>query len=90
MLENAITMISKKDSMTIGSKYWREGIKYKTTNIATGLIAAVMWPLYSPAMQLQLKLFKDSSIADSEENPTWMRYQETSWTEVLSLPPRNW
>ena len=34
MLENAITTISKKDAMTIGSKSRREGIESKTTNIA--------------------------------------------------------
>ena len=42
---------------------------------------------FFPVMQRRLKLFKDSGIADSEENPTWMRFRETDLTEVLSLPP---
>ena len=74
----------EKYSMTIGSKYWIEGILDKTTNIASGFRAAGLWPLYFPAMQRQLKFFKYSSIADSEENPTWMRCRETVRTEMLS------
>ena len=77
MLENAITIISKKDAMTIGSKTWREGILDKTANIASGFRAAGLWPLSFPAMQHRLKLFKDGGIADSEENPNWMRCYET-------------
>ena len=44
MLENAITTISKKYAMTIGSKSWIEGIIDKTTNIASGFRAAGLWP----------------------------------------------
>ena len=51
MLENAITTISKKDALTIGSKAWREGIEYKTTNVASGFGTAGLWPLSFPAMQ---------------------------------------
>ena len=50
MLERAITTISQKDAMTIGSKARREAIESKTTNIASGFIAACLWPLYFPAM----------------------------------------
>ena len=87
MLENAITTISKKLATTIGSKYWREGIEFKTKNDDYGFRAAGMWPLFFSAMQRRLKLFKDGGIADSEENPTWMRCRETVRTEVLSIPP---
>ena len=59
--------------MTIGLKAWREIILDKTTGIASGFIAAGLWPLSFPDMNLRLKLFKGSGIADSEENPTWMR-----------------
>ena len=55
----------EKYSMTIGSKYWIEGILYKTTNIDSGFRSADLWPLYFPAIQSQLKLFEDGSIADS-------------------------
>ena len=87
MLENAITTITKKYTMTIGSKSWREGIIDKTKIIASWFISAGLWRLSVPAMQCQLKLFKDGGIADSEENPTWVRYCETFRTEVLSIPP---
>ena len=73
--------------MTIGSKYWREGIEYKTTNTASGFIAAVLWYLSIPAMQRRLELFKDCGIALSKDNLTWMRCRKTFRTEVLSLPP---
>ena len=87
MLENAITTITKKYAMTIGSKAWKEGIQYKTANIISGFRAPGLWPLSFPAMQRRLELFKDGGIALSEENPTWMRCRETVQTEVLSLPP---
>ena len=86
MLENAITTISKEDAMTIGWKAWRDGILDKATNIASVFRVAVLWPFYFPAMQRRLKFFKDGGIADSEDNPTWMRCWETIRTEVLSLP----
>ena len=70
MLENTITTISKKYAMTIGSKYWIEGILDKTTDIASVFRAAGLRPLSSPVIQHRLKLFKDSRIADSEENLT--------------------
>ena len=73
--------------MTIGSKTWREGILYKTKNIASVFRTACLWPLYFTSMQRRLKLFKYGGIADSEENPTWMRFWDTSLTGVLSLPP---
>ena len=75
-----ITVISKKDAMSILSKAWREGILDKTTNIASGFRVSGLRPLYLLAMQCQLKLFKDGGIADSEENPTWVRFQETIQT----------
>ena len=50
MLENDITMIKKKDAMTIGSKAWREGIPDKTTNIASGFRASGLWSWSFPAM----------------------------------------
>ena len=77
MLENDITMITKKDAMTIGSKSWRELILDKTTNIYSGFRAAGLWPLSFPVMQRRLKLFNEGIIADSEENPTWVRCWET-------------
>ena len=87
MLENPITTIVKKDAMTIGSKYRREEILDKTTNIDSGFRATVLWPLYLPAMYCWLKLYKGGGIADSEDNPTWMRCQETVRMGVISLPP---
>ena len=87
MLGIAITTILKKYAVTIVPKAWKEGILDKTTNIASGFRSAGLRPLYFPAMQGLPKLFKDGSIANSEENPTWMRCQETVRTEVLSLPP---
>ena len=87
MLENDITTITKKDAMNIGSKFWREVILGKITNIDFGLRAGGLWHFSFPAIQCRLKLFKDSGAADSEKNPTWMRYRETFRTEVLSLPP---
>ena len=87
MLENAITTISKKDAMNIGSKSWREVIESKTTNIASGFRSEGMQPLSFTAIQRQLKLFKEGGISNSEENPTWMRSWDTFRTEVLSLPP---
>ena len=44
LLENAITIISEKDAMAIGSKYWREGILDKNTDIASVFRAAGLWP----------------------------------------------
>ena len=32
----------EKDEMNIGPKDWREIIEYKTTNIASGFIAAIL------------------------------------------------
>ena len=87
MLENAITTFPKKDAMTIGSKSWREVILDKTTNVASGFRAAGLWPLSFPATHRRLKFFKDGGIADSEENPTWIKCRETVRTEVLSPPP---
>ena len=86
MLENAITKISKQYAMTFGSKVWREGILYKTTNIASVFRAAGMWPFYFHIMQRWLNLFKDGGIADSEENTIWMRCHKTIQMEVISLP----
>ena len=87
MLENDITTITKKDAMNIGSKFWREVILGKITNIDFGLRAGGLWHFSFPAIQCRLNLFKDSGAADSEKNPTWMRYRETVRTKVLSLPP---
>ena len=87
MLENNITTITKKCSMTIGSKSWREGIKYKTTNIASGFRASGLWISSFGDMKRHLKLFKDGSIALSEDNPTWIRCRDTDKVDVLSLPP---
>ena len=36
----------------------------------------------------QLYLFKDGGIALSEDNPTWVRRQETFQTEVPELLPK--
>ena len=71
--------------MTIGSKSWREGILYKTTNNTSGFIAAGLCPLSLLAMQRQFKSFKNGGVVDLEENLTWMRCRETFQTEVLSL-----
>ena len=73
--------------MTVGSKAWREGVESKNTSISSVIRVAGLWYFYFPDMQCRLKLFKDGAIADSEENPTWMRCRETVRTEVLSLPP---
>ena len=51
MLENAITTITKKYEITIGSKYWREIIQDKTTNIDSGFIAVGLWNLSFAVMQ---------------------------------------
>ena len=67
----------EKYAMNIGSEYCREGILDKTTNIDSGFRAAGLWPLYFTDMQCSLNLFKYGGITDSEENPTWMRCQET-------------
>ena len=55
MLDNAITTIMKKDRMNIGSKSWREGIKSKTTNIASVFRVAGLLHLYFPEIQHHLK-----------------------------------
>ena len=68
MLENAVTTITKKDAMDIGSRSWKVGIKYKTTNITSGFVASGLWPLSFPVMPLRLKLFKDGDIALLEDN----------------------
>ena len=72
--------------MTVGSKSWREFIQSKTKNTASVLIATGLWPLVFTVMQFCLKLFKESGIIFSDENPIWMRCSETVQTEVLSLP----
>ena len=77
MLENAVTTIIKKDAMDVGSRSWIEGIKYKTTNIASGFIASGLWPLSFPSMPCRLKLFKDGGIALLEDNQNWMACCET-------------
>ena len=63
--------------MTIMSKAWRKGILDKNTNIYFEFRSAGLWPLSFTAMQLRLTLFQDGGIADSDENLTWMRCQET-------------
>ena len=78
MLESAITKMSKKDAMTIGSKSRREGIESKTTNIYSGFISACLWTLSFPDVQRRLKLFNYVVIALSEENPFWMMCRETA------------
>ena len=83
MLENAIATITKQYAITVGSKYWREVIQSKTTNIASRFRAAGLWPLYFNAMQFCLKLFKEGGIMLSVENLIWMRCSETVQTEVL-------
>ena len=80
MLENAIVTITKKYAIAVGSKYWREVIQSKTTNIASIFRAAGLWPLYFTDMQFCLKLFKDGGITLSEENLIWMRCSETVQT----------
>ena len=83
MLENAIVTITKQYAITVGSKYWREVIKSKTTNIASRFRAAGLWTLYFTAIQFCLKLLKEGSITLSEEDLIWMRCSETVQTEVL-------
>ena len=87
MLENAITKISKKYAMNLGSKAWIEGILNKTKNIDSGFRAAGIFLLSFSTMQRRLKIFKDGGIADSEKNTTWMRCREIVRTEVLSPTP---
>ena len=70
----------KKYAITVGLKYWREVIQYKTTNIASRFRAVGLWPLYFTDMQFCLKLFKDGGITLSEENMIWMRCSETVQT----------
>ena len=64
MLDNAITTISKKDAMTIGSKSWRESIESKTKNIASRFRVAGLWHFSFTVIQRRLKLFNDSGISD--------------------------
>ena len=45
--------------MTIGSKYWREGILDKTKVIDYGFREAGLWLFSFPDIQRRLKLFKD-------------------------------
>ena len=87
MLENAITKISKKYAMNLGSKAWIEGILNKTKNIDSGFRAAGIFLLYFSTMQRQLKLFKDGGIAVSKEDPIWTKCHKTVQTEVLSPSP---
>ena len=63
MLENAISTITKKYAMTIGSKAWIEGILDKTENISSGFILEGLWPFYFTSMQRRLKFFKGGGIA---------------------------
>ena len=77
MLENDVTTITKKDAMTIGSKSGGEVIQSKTKNIASEFRASGLCTSSFPVIQRRLKLFKDSGIALSETNPTWMRCRET-------------
>ena len=64
----------------ICNDYWVKILKRsdsrKNTNIPSGFRAVGLWPLFFPAMRRLLNLFKDGGIADSEENPAWMRCQE--------------
>ena len=77
IVENAIATITKKYAMNVGSKSWREVINYKTANIASRFITAVLWPFSFPAMQFWWKLFLESAITFSEWNTIWMRCSET-------------
>ena len=77
MLQNAITTITKKDAMPIGSNSWREGIVSKNSSIDSGFRVSGLLSFYFPATQRRLKLFKDCGIALSEDNPTWMRFWGT-------------
>ena len=79
--------IMKRDAMNIESKAWREGVLDKTTNIDSGFRAAGLWNFSFPAIYIWLTLFKKGGIVLSEDNPTWVRCQETVRMEVLSLPP---
>ena len=65
MLDNAITAITKKDVMNIGSQDWREVIIDKTTNTASGFRAAGLWYFYFTSMKRRLKFFKDGCITHS-------------------------
>ena len=65
MVENAVTMISKKYEMTIGSKSGIEVILYKTINIVSGFREAVLLPLSLTDMQWGLKFLMDSAVAGS-------------------------
>ena len=73
MLENAVTTITKKDVMTIGSKAWREGTLSKTKDIAYEFKSAGLCPLCFPDMQQNLHLFNYGDILLSEENLNWVR-----------------
>ena len=77
MLDDTIVTITEKNTMTIGLKDWREGIEYKTTNIASIFREACMRPLYFSDLQRWLNLFNDGVIAFSEDDPTLMRCRET-------------
>ena len=61
----------------IGSKSGGEVIQSKTKNIASEFRASGLCTSSFPVIQRRLKLFKDSGIALSETNPTWMRCRET-------------
>ena len=66
MPDDAITTMTGKYAINIGSRSWRERVLDKPTNIASSFRAAGMWTLYFPAMQLWLKKIHDGGMSNSE------------------------
>ena len=87
MLENAITNITKNIQWILGQKLVENVLNLKLQILLLDSERQVCGLFYFSEMKLQLKLFKDSVIALSEDNTNCRRCQETFQTEVLSLTP---
>ena len=87
MINNAVTAFSKKDSITITSKAWIEGIVNRKDNIISGFKASGLWPLSFSAMQARWRLYHNGGInSTSIAVAPWITTREIVRNEVLSLP----
>ena len=87
MIENGTTSFTKKESVTISSDSWKEGVMDKRMNIVSGLKRSGFWPECLPEMLRRSNVYNCGGTETTMDvEPCWMKSREVLRNKVLFLP----
>ena len=87
VIDNACVNFTKRDSMSMSSEAWKDGITNKKVNVMSGFKASGIWPLSFAEMQKRWRLCHDGGIDSTNAKiQPWIKTREVMRSEVLSLP----